>query len=76
MIVGARDNAAPAWRTKYARQGTHSPAEPKWGDYLTCRPHTPYGHTWVASGYRLQGGTNRRNIEPRYTHFGFEKDTP
>jgi hypothetical protein len=75
-IVGVRDDSTGTWKTVYARAGGRSPASAAWGDYLTCRTHQPYGHTWIASGYTLQGGTDRRNIEPRYVHFGFEKDTP
>lgn len=75
-VVGLRDDAAGAWRVVYSRAGGRSPTAPAWGDYLTCRTHEPYGHTWVAAGYTLQGGTDRRNIEPRFVHFGFEKDRP
>ena len=75
-VVGLRDDVAGAWRVVYARAGGRSPTAAAWGDYLTCRTHEPYGHTWVAAGYTLQGGTDRRNIEPRFVHFGFEKDRP
>ena len=75
-VVGVRDDDAGSWKTQLTVASSHAPAQASWGDYLTCRAHTPYGHTWVASGYSLQGGTGRRNIEPRYTQFGFEKDTP
>ena len=75
-VVGLRDDAAGTWKTMFSAVASHSPTTAAWGDYLTCRAHAPYGHTWIASGYTLQGGTNRRNVEPRYTHFGFEKDTP
>ena len=75
-IVGLRDDVAGAWRVVYARAGGRSPTAEAWGDYLTCRSHEPYGHTWVAAGYTLQGGTDRRNIEPRFVQFGFEKDRP
>jgi hypothetical protein len=75
-VVGLRDDTAGPWKTVFSAVATHSPTTAAWGDYLTCRAHAPYGHTWVASGYTLQGGTDRRNVEPRYTHFGFEKDTP
>jgi hypothetical protein len=75
-IVGLRDDAAGAWRVAYSRAGGRSPTSAAWGDYLTCRSHEPYGHTWVAAGYTLQGGTDRRNVEPRFVHFGFEKDRP
>ena len=75
-VVGLRDDVAGAWHAVYARAGGRSPTAEAWGDYLTCRSHEPYGHSWVAAGYTLQGGTDRRNIEPRFVHFGFEKDRP
>ena len=40
-----------------------------WGDYLSCTPHNASSAQWVASDYTLQGGTARRNIEPRYVRF-------
>jgi hypothetical protein len=75
-VVGVRDDAAGTWKTSFTRLSSHAPATAAWGDYLTCRAHNRYGHTWIASAYSLQGGTDRRNVEPRYAHFGFEKDTP
>jgi hypothetical protein len=67
LIVGARDNAG--WTTRYARLGSHSPAEPKWGDYLTCRAHQPNADGWIASGYTLEGGQARQNILPRVVQY-------
>jgi hypothetical protein len=75
-VVGVRNDQANAWKSVLTVAATHSPTTAAWGDYLTCHAHEPYGHTWVASGYSLQGGTDRRNVEPRYAQFGFEKDTP
>jgi hypothetical protein len=75
-VVGVRDDPANAWKTQLTVGATHSPTTAAWGDYLRCHAHAPYGHTWIASGYSLQGGSDRRNVEPRYAHFGFEKDTP
>jgi hypothetical protein len=75
-VVGVRDDSAGKWNTVFTRIGSDSPSAAAWGDYLNCRPHTPYGHTWIAAGYTLQGGTARKNVEPRYVHFGFEKDAP
>jgi hypothetical protein len=71
-VVGVRDDALSAWKTKLSKTGSHSPVEPKWGDYLTCRNHVPSGHNWIASGYTLQGGSNRTNIEPRFVHFSYQ----
>jgi hypothetical protein len=66
-IVGYRDGNA--WISAYSRQGSHSPNEAKWGDYLSCQRHSPSGRTWVASGYTLEGGQTRANILPRVVQF-------
>jgi len=68
-IVGARDDAAGSWTSIYSKLGTHSPAEEKWGDYLTCRAHAPADDSWVAVGYTLEGGETRADIMPRVVHF-------
>lgn len=69
-VVGVRDDAASSWSTVYSSQGSHSPNVGKWGDYLTCLAHSPRTDTWIASGYTLQGGDTRTDIEPRVVHFG------
>jgi hypothetical protein len=67
-VVGFRDGAA--WRLVITRTGTNGPLDGAWGDYLSCRRFSPGSSEWVASGFTLQGGTNRQNIEPQYVHFG------
>ena len=67
-VVGFRDGAE--WRLVISRSGTHGPPGGAWGDYLSCRPHSSNAAEWVASGFTLQGGTDRRNVEPQYVHFG------
>jgi len=66
-VVGVR--TATGWETTLTRTSSHGPPDQSWGDYLTCAPHHGNGAQWVASGYTLQGGTSRRNIEPRYVRF-------
>lgn len=67
-VVGFRDGAE--WRLVITRAGTNGPPGGAWGDYLSCRRYAPASSEWVASGFTLQGGTDRRNVEPRYVHFG------
>ena len=67
-VVGFRDGAE--WRLVVTRAGTNGPPNGAWGDYLSCRRFAPGSSEWVASGYTLQGGTNRQNIEPQYVQFG------
>lgn len=67
-VVGVRDNNG-TWSTIYSKLGSDSPAEPKWGDYLTCRRHSSSTETWIASGYTLEGGGTRTDILPRIVRF-------
>jgi hypothetical protein len=67
-VVGFRDGSA--WRLVITRSSTHGPSGGAWGDYLSCKRHQPQSSEWVASGYTLQGGTDRRNVEPQYVRFG------
>jgi hypothetical protein len=67
-VVGFLDEGR--WVVAASSSSTDGPAAPKWGDYLSCEVHHPDTSEWVASGYTLQGGTDRQFIEPRYVHFG------
>jgi hypothetical protein len=67
-VVGFRDG--PAWRLVFTRQSTQGPDTGTWGDYLTCRRYHPEASEWVASGHTLQGGGDRRFVEPQYVRFG------
>ncbi|MDM0053015.1 hypothetical protein [Variovorax sp. J22R115] len=67
-VVGTL-SAANNWSTAVSATSTHSPPSGAWGDYVSCVPHQPASAQWVASGYTLRGGTDRRNIEPRYVRF-------
>jgi hypothetical protein len=67
-VVGFRDGNV--WRLVITRASTNGPTGGAWGDYLSCRRHAPESSEWVASGFTLQGGTDRRNVEPQYVHFG------
>jgi hypothetical protein len=74
-VVGILDDlSSPGWSLQGTRDGTNGPSDEKWGDYLSCRRHSPDGLTWIASGFTLQGGTARRNVEPRVVHFGRPRD--
>jgi hypothetical protein len=65
--VGYLDGAQ--WVLATSRRGTHGPPEGVWGDYVSCEVHDPDGTDWVASGYTLQNGSDRRSIEPQYVQF-------
>jgi hypothetical protein len=61
------------WVLALSGASTHGPVGGSWGDYVSCEVHDPEGTEWVASGYTLQGGTDRQFIEPRYVHFGISQ---
>jgi hypothetical protein len=67
--VGTRTPAATSWSLLKVAQSTHSPTQPKWGDYLTVRRDNPDTNLWVASGYTLQGGGGIANITPHFVRF-------
>jgi hypothetical protein len=67
--VGVLDETTGAWDTAVTATSTHGPLQGKWGDYLTVRRHPGRPTSWLASGYTLQGGTDRRNVEPRVVVF-------
>jgi hypothetical protein len=69
-VVGFWEDSAETWRLRVTRNGSDGPIDGKWGDYLTCRRHSPETDTWVAVGFTLQGGGARTDVEPRYVRFG------
>ena len=68
-VVGVLDEAAHSWSTTRTAVSTDGPSQGKWGDYVTVQPHPAKPTAWVASGFTLQGGTDRRNVEPRVVVF-------
>jgi hypothetical protein len=73
-VAGGIDNNltsrnGPFWFMTSAMEGTHGPAEPKWGDYVRIRQSGEDPSAWVASGFTLQGGSIATFIEPRYFMF-------
>lgn len=67
--VGVLDEDANTWATAKTATSSDPPALGKWGDYVTCRPHPRRPTSWVASGFTLEGGTDRRNITPHVVVF-------
>jgi hypothetical protein len=56
--------------------GTNGPGQARWGDYFTSRRHSPYGNTWVAAAYTMQGGSGVGSQTPSYHWFGRRRDEP
>ena len=73
-VIGVRDDYSNGQRDlQFTKVGTNGPRDDKWGDYLSCRQHSSVGLTWIASGFTLQGGSPRRDVEPRVVHFGRQR---
>ena len=66
-VVGVKTNNG--WNTQLSKISSHGPANGSWGDYLSCVAHHNTGTNWVASGYTLQGGNQRKDVEPRFVQF-------
>jgi hypothetical protein len=62
--------ASRAWSMTTAATSTHPPARGTWGDYLTVRAHPTRRTSWVAAGCVLDGGSDRRFVEPKVVVFG------
>lgn len=68
-VVGAFNPDTLSWELKGTRNGTHGPDDFKWGDYVDIKQFSGNGLSWVANGFVLRDGPNRRNIEPRLVQF-------
>jgi hypothetical protein len=68
--VGMLDETTATWSMALTATSTHGPAQASWGDYLVVRPHPRSTTRWMASGFTLQGGTDRRFVEPLVVEFG------
>jgi hypothetical protein len=68
LAVGLLDpSAAAPWDMTVAATSTDAPASGTWGDYLTVRPRPRGG--FVAAGCTMQGGSDRKAVEPRLVEF-------
>ncbi|MDQ3934488.1 MAG: hypothetical protein M3340_07635 [Actinomycetota bacterium] len=68
-VVGFRDDDAGVWRAVLAKRGGSSPDQPAWGDYVTCYASTRGSNAWLATGFTLEGGSDRRFVVPRVAEF-------
>lgn len=68
--VGFFDEKRHAWDMSVSAISTDAPHNGAWGDYLDIQPDPSRKTYWVASGFTLNGGSNRRNVEPRVVIFG------
>jgi hypothetical protein len=67
--VGWFDERAGSWDMTTGAISTHGPRDGVWGDYLDIQPDPRRITYWVASGFVLNGGSARTNVEPRVVTF-------
>jgi len=68
-------HAPPGWIVYNAVSSNALPADNKWGDYNTVRPHAPAGDVWAAAGHFIQQSTDCTNCsKPVYFLFGRLRD--
>jgi len=67
---------APAGWTYYTAIASRAlPADNKWGDYNTVRPHAPAGNVWAVASHFIQKTTDCTNCsKPVYFIFGRQRD--
>lgn len=68
-VVADLDEDDGVWRARASVTSTHMPLQSKWGDYLTIRRDPSRRTYWMAAGYTLQDGRDRRNVEPLVVTF-------
>ncbi len=68
-IVGVLNDQQAHWQLKLSRSGSPGPVDGKWGDYVNIFPYSGRGFSWFASGFTLQGGGRRQDIEPQVVQF-------
>jgi hypothetical protein len=71
-VIGISDDLTSGWELQLLQDGTGAPALNGWGDYLTIRPASGTGKSWVATGFTVQGNS----VYPVFAWFGRSRDDP
>jgi hypothetical protein len=74
--IGIWDDLGGPWEMKLLAYGTGANQGSWWGDYLTIRPASGTGNTWVATGYTVQLTQQGNFVEPIFAWFGRSRDDP
>ena len=67
--VGCLNEQEGLWEMTTGTASTHGPEKGKWGDYLDIQADPSRRTYWIASGFVLNGGSERTHIEPRIILF-------
>ncbi len=71
--VGFLKDSNTDWELVTTINGTHGPNDRKSGDYVTIEKG-PNSTSWVTTGFSLQEGSTRTDIQPRYVRFSKKND--
>ncbi len=74
--IGIWDDLGGPWEMKLLAIGTGPNQGNWWGDYLTIRPASGTGNTWVATGYTVQTTALGNFVNPIFAWFGRSRDDP
>ena len=70
--IAISDTLNPVWELRSLASGSGPNQGNYWGDYLTIRPASGTGNSWVATGYTVQGA----GVQPIFAWFGRQRDDP
>ena len=72
-VIGILDDVSNGtWELQTLQTGGGDPIQSEWGDFLTVRPASGGGNSWVATGYTMQNGAT----QPLFAWFGRQRDDP
>jgi hypothetical protein len=75
-MIGIWDDLTPPWEMMQLASGVGSNQGNWWGDYLTIRPASGTGNSWVATGYTVQNNGVSNFVSPIFAWFGRSRDDP
>src|SRR4029077_6616889 len=79
-LIGITDDLSqpptPSWEIRQLAFGLGSPPFSEWGDFLSIRPASGTGNSWIATAFTVQNGTQGNFIEPIFAWFGRSRDDP
>jgi hypothetical protein len=74
--IGIWDDLTPPWEMMQLASGVGVNQGNWWGDYLTIRPASGMGNSWVATGYTVQNNGVSNFVAPIFAWFGRSRDDP
>jgi len=69
-MVGSFRETDAQWAMATVATSSHGPARKAWGDYVDIQADPRRKTYWMASGFVLDGGSQRHNVRPHVVTFG------